>query len=223
MNTLTIKSLGVSITSNEGGMFNLNDLHKQAGLSENKRPSQWRSTIRSAMERTANLQSARVKTDKNGHDALFGTEQGVYAYAMWISPEFYLAVVNAFKELASGNNQKATDIALSSVISQDMLDKEKALRVEMNTLIKEKLGGGHAYVNYSRLACKCISGYTPSELKGSEDSAFKYIVEQKHGEGAGAYLASLEAIIMGLRLGLDYHQIAAMLRVKTGKNKEVFS
>ena len=80
----------------------------------------------------------------------------------------------------------------------------------------------HAYSNYSKLACKCISGYIPSSLKGGEDSAFKYIIDQGHVSGAGAYIAALEMIVMGIKAGLDYHQVAAMMMVKTGKNKELF-
>lgn len=111
MKQVTISKLNVSITSNEEGMFNLNDLWHQAKLEEKKRPSQWRNDVRKMMEQTANLQS-----DKQGNgNTTWASEQAVYAYAMFVSPEFYMAVVEAFTALVNGNVVKAKKIAKAEV------------------------------------------------------------------------------------------------------------
>lgn len=108
MKTITIKTLNVSITSNEAGEFNLNDIWNQCKLPETKRPSEWRTDVKKALEASANLR----KVDKIG---TYATEQGVYAYAMWVSTEFYLIVVEAFTALVNGEVEEATKIAKSAV------------------------------------------------------------------------------------------------------------
>lgn len=160
----------------------------------------------------------KVKGSKGG---TYLDERHIIKLAGFIDDEFEDSVYEAFKELVNGNHEKALDVALSVAVPVGLINKEKALREEMNDLIKEKLGGGHNYSNYSKLACKAVSGYIPSELTGKTDSAFSYIVTQKHVEGAGAYIATLEMIVISLKAGLSYHQVAAMLQVKTGKNKDM--
>lgn len=111
MKTVTIKTLNVSITSNEAGMFNLNDIWNKCNLPDAKRPRSWRNDVRKAMERSTNLYS-----DKQGNgNATWATEQAVYAYAMFVSTEFYMLVVEAFTALVNGEVEEATKIAKSAV------------------------------------------------------------------------------------------------------------
>ena len=38
-----------------------------------------------------------------------------------------------------------------------------------------------------------------------------------------ALITAMEHVVMGLKVGLDYHKIAAMLNVETAKNGELFA
>lgn len=84
--TLTFNGITTKLVSDEDGMFNLNLLHKASGNSNGKRPSLWmtNSTTRSLLE-AGNLASKSVRG--RGITGTWIVEQGVYAYAAWISPE----------------------------------------------------------------------------------------------------------------------------------------
>lgn len=160
------------------------------------------------------------KEGKNGGTYL--TETQVCALCSYTDTAFMMEVMEAFKLLVNGNANAAMDKALSAAVPSELIEKEKRLRVIMNELIKEKLGGGHAYSNYSKLICKCISGYIPSNLTLGDKSAFEYIVSLNHVEVDGAYIAGLEMTIMALKAGVEYHSLAAMMQVQTTKNKSMF-
>ncbi|MNL70958.1 hypothetical protein D3C87_1960350 [compost metagenome] len=59
-------------------------------------------------------------------------------------------------------------------------------------------------------------------LTGKNGSAKDYLKNVDHAPGMAALIAAMESIIMGLRVGLDYHKIAAMLNVETTKNVDYF-
>lgn len=97
---------GYQWSCNEDRMWNLNELHKALNLPDSKKPSQWRSSLRSLLDRCANLHT--VNGDGGG---TWSTEQGAIAYAMWVSDEFYLKVVNAFIALRNGAVIHARNLA----------------------------------------------------------------------------------------------------------------
>ncbi|EHC0365568.1 KilA-N domain-containing protein [Salmonella enterica] len=84
--TLTFNGTTTKLVSDNEGMFNLNVLHKVSGNFNGKRPSLWmtNSTTRSLLE-AGNLASKSVRG--RGITGTWIVEQGVYAYASWISPE----------------------------------------------------------------------------------------------------------------------------------------
>ncbi|EBM5749119.1 KilA-N domain-containing protein [Salmonella enterica] len=84
--TLTFNGITTKLASDDEGMFNLNALHKASGNFNGKRPSLWmtNSTTRSLLE-AGNLASKSVRG--RGITGTWIVEQGVYAYASWISPE----------------------------------------------------------------------------------------------------------------------------------------
>ena len=167
-------------------MFNLNDLHKQANLGENKRPSQWRSEVRAAMERSANLQS-----DKQGNgNTTFATEQGVYAYAMWVSPEFYLIVVEAFTALVNGKVSEAQTIAQSAV--QVAIDKA----IENNRT-------GKMYGKQMSKALK-ESMDKPLDMIDTLTSISKGMVTLKTGKGREGYWQQARTMVE--KLQVEYRQ-----------------
>lgn len=96
INTNTIEALPIVIenhlfTCNDQRMWNLNEIHQVLNLSDSKAPSQWRTEVSRHMDRSANLQT--VNGDNGG---TWATEAGAIAYAMWVSTDFYLMVINAF-------------------------------------------------------------------------------------------------------------------------------
>ncbi|EIZ8939830.1 KilA-N domain-containing protein [Salmonella enterica] len=84
--TITFNGITTKLISDNEGMFNLNVLHKASGNFNGKRPSLWmtNSTTRSLLE-AGNLASKSVRG--RGITGTWIVEQGVYAYASWISPE----------------------------------------------------------------------------------------------------------------------------------------
>lgn len=153
------------------------------------------------------------------------TQENLYQLAAHVSPEFRKAVYDAFAAAASGDGKGAVDIATSVAIPAELLDREKVLRLQMNSLLDIAANGDSAkrtqlYTNFNRLIAKAVSGYAPKELTGGDSPTFKYIVEKGHKGGVSAYLATMELIIAGLFAKLDYHTIALMLRVETTKNKD---
>ena len=85
-------------------------------------------TLREIKE--ALLHSEKIRSVNGGvNRGTWATEQSVYAYAMFISTEFYVAVVEAFSLLAQGKTEEALDIAASFVVTPELVRhlSEKAL------------------------------------------------------------------------------------------------
>lgn len=96
MNTNIIEALPIVIENhsficNDQRMWNLNEIHRVLNLPDSKAPSQWTNKVREALSNSGNFQSIE---GKNG--GTWATEKGAIAYAMWVSPEFFEMVVDAF-------------------------------------------------------------------------------------------------------------------------------
>jgi hypothetical protein len=92
------------------GRYCLNDLHKAAGGMSKDQPSFFmRRTdtrlLTHEINRSANSQSAIATTNGGTSPGTFVCKELVYAYAMWISPQFNLKVIRAFDALATGKVQ----------------------------------------------------------------------------------------------------------------------
>ncbi|HHL2713081.1 TPA: phage antirepressor KilAC domain-containing protein [Yersinia enterocolitica] len=117
---------GVEITTDLGGRFNLNALHKASGLGSNKAPAQWLRTL-AAQELVREVTDMQICTSPL-HSIKGGLYQGTFAhellavsYAGWISPAFQLQVNQTFLDYRTGKLQSAP-MALPSM-------KELALMV----------------------------------------------------------------------------------------------
>ncbi|MFM5077609.1 KilA-N domain-containing protein [Aeromonas caviae] len=150
-------------------------------------------------------------------------KRGLLAFAAYCSREFEDAVFDAFDELTKGNTMQAAVIAESVAVSSELLEKHDATRKAMNDVIKAKGIDmcGKAYGNFYRLACKAATGYVPSVLTGKNGSAKEYIKQVSNAPCMNALIACMETITMGLKVGLDYHKVAAMLNVETSQNGEL--
>ncbi|OQX16170.1 MAG: hypothetical protein BWK73_04720 [Thiothrix lacustris] len=102
MPPLSVCDTSISIRNN---LYSLNDLHRAAGTDRKFQPSNFL--------RAEQAQSLISEIDKSSdvrisHEVIRGANGGtfvcrelVYAYAMWISPKFNLAVIRAFDHLAT--------------------------------------------------------------------------------------------------------------------------
>lgn len=113
---------GMQIRRDHEGRFCINDLHRASGGEKRHQPSNWL-----ALQQTQALIGAieRAAAQEPGNEGVapmvsrqglgtFGAKSLVYAYAMWISPEFNLRVIEAYDELQMQriNNQNAMTPAL---------------------------------------------------------------------------------------------------------------
>lgn len=123
MNPIAINQIRIRQTN---GLYCLNDLHRAAGNEKRHQPSDWLKN-QQTKELIAELDgkpSIQENQSLNPTTGIFGVEQNqqviqvvnggdrrgtyvcrelVYAYAMWISPRFHIAVIHAFDALVSGS------------------------------------------------------------------------------------------------------------------------
>ena len=92
-NKLPITINGIDINPNKDGMYCLNDIAKAGGLTGQKAlPSQWRTKDADYFKLNANL---HLVGNTNNSKA-YATEAAAIAYAMWVSMDFYMLVVQTF-------------------------------------------------------------------------------------------------------------------------------
>lgn len=129
MPPLSVFGTDVSIRAN---FYSLNDLHIAAGSQAKHQPSRFlrneqtqaliaeiekypnlgildseKGTNSYLLDKSANSQTLAVEIIKGRNGGTFVCKELVYAYAMWISPKFSLAVIRAFDHLASGGKVMA--------------------------------------------------------------------------------------------------------------------
>ena len=216
-----------TIRQNAEGLHSLTDIEK-AWLTEGGAGGQlrhWKDTpdVRD-MLLSSEIRITNVKT-RGANAGTWGCKEAVIEYASYCSSEFRRAVRKAFIALTEGDTLKAAAIAEFVAVSPELLEKHDAARNAMNAMIQAKgiSMGGNAYGNFYRLACKAATGYVPSVLTGSNGTAKDYIKSAKHPACMNALITAMEHVVMGLKVGLDYHKIAAMLQVETTKNGELFA
>lgn len=101
MNQLPVIA-GVEITIDAEGRYNLNALHRASGLGDHKSPNRWlrHTPAKELIEAVKNLTplkaSEPINTVSVGTPGTFAIEQLAVAYANWISPAFYLQVIDTF-------------------------------------------------------------------------------------------------------------------------------
>lgn len=190
--------LNCSIQQDADGRYCLNDLHKAAGGLSKDQPHRW---LRSAntqrlIEVVASTQKRVddnfqvVSTMAGGSEAAGGTfaiKTLVYAYAMWVSPEFQVQVIETFDRVQMEERarlQKSADAyAAISVSEADMLISEAALTLEIPRQAFFKHLSAHLGWIYKK-----GSKWWPKQ-KAVEDG---FVARRRHsftkdGEGRGSY------------------------------------
>lgn len=119
-----IKIMGEVFESDDNGFLNLNEIRERLSLPVSKTPNQWRSKVSEYLFETGNLQSEEINNLGSNLKYKFmkADEVGVVAYAMWVSPDFYVSVISSFVELRRGNVEGALQHA-ASTMSEESADK----------------------------------------------------------------------------------------------------
>ncbi|MCG5494515.1 KilA-N domain-containing protein [Ectothiorhodospira variabilis] len=91
----------MTIRQDDEDRYCLNDLHKAAGGEDRHRMNRWLA-LDQTHELILEIESGGippVSTVMGRNGGTFVVKELVYAYAMWISPKFHLAVIRAYDEL----------------------------------------------------------------------------------------------------------------------------
>jgi len=224
MKQITFNGITTTIHQNADGLYSLTGISQawvQSGGTGGQLEHWKRTSDVVTMIETCEI---RIISSRGRNRETWGCNRAVVLFASYCSTAFQLAVVDAFTALTKGNVLEAAAIAEAITVSPELIEKHDATRKAVNTILQEKgvTMSGHAFGNFYRLACKAATGYTPSMLTGKNGSAKDYLKNVDHAPGMAALIAAMESIIMGLRVGLDYHKIAAMLNVETTKNVDYF-
>ena len=127
---------GVEINVSDSGLYNLNALHQASGGEDRHRPSYWIAgqKTKALIDLIENDGSKAVVVVEGLNAGTFVHEDLVYAYAMWVSPEFHLQVIRAFKALVRGDIKKALSEAEKAQIAfcRDLLKDPKGNRIDVD-------------------------------------------------------------------------------------------
>jgi len=108
------------------GRYSLNDLHKAAGGAERHGPDRFlrldqTQLLIDAISNSPDSENKNPLSSKTGrYGGSYGAKELVYAYAMWISPQFHLQVIRAYDALATGNLEKAQLTANATATAQKL-------------------------------------------------------------------------------------------------------
>ena len=188
-----------SIRQDARGRFNLNDLHRAAGGGEKHSPNRW---TRSEGYKgligvlTPKMAFAPAVSRRGGKvPGTFVCKELVYAYAMWISPEFSLEVIQTFDKAVQGQIDwkfLRSAAASSAKVANDIL---KMTRQEAG-----KDTASHHYSNEARMVNSILSG----EYKGLDRNSLS-----SDQLALLTYLQERNAVLIGR--GLSYQQRKELL------------
>lgn len=106
---VAIQVAGVRIRQDAEGRFRLNDLHKAAGGEARHRPGYWMEN-QQAVELVRLLETAGIPVvsleGRNG--GTYAVKELVYAYAMWVRPEFHLHVIRTFDAVVTAQLEEVS-------------------------------------------------------------------------------------------------------------------
>lgn len=119
MANITLAGIG-NIHTDAEGRYSLNDFHKAAGGEDRHAPDRFLrlDSTASLIAAISNSPEVEIKNPvsvtKGRYGGSYVCEELIYAYGEWISGEFHLKVIRAFKALAKGDIEKAQQIARPS-------------------------------------------------------------------------------------------------------------
>lgn len=118
----------VEIGTDEDGRYSLNDLHKAAGGEKNLQPNyfmrtkEFKGTVEVLTPQNSGIKPVTRKAGRyNGGTWI--CEELVIDYAMWVSPEFKVKVIQTFLALSKGDHDKASAIISNNRKQLDIIKK----------------------------------------------------------------------------------------------------
>lgn len=171
MDNQALTVANVTIRQDGQGRFNLNDLHEAAGGHSNDAPRQWLRSQKSQelleeLTRELIMQNCTIEplSSKRGrYGGTYVIKELVYAYAMWISPQFNIKVIRAYDEMVNAPAPQPEQPALptdylsalkalvaSEEEKEQLAIENKEMSDELNYLTIQEFGAlTHRYLSHS--------------------------------------------------------------------------
>ena len=114
----------MDIRRDDVGRYCLNDCHRAAGGEKKHGPSYWAvaDQTRGLVDELRGLPEIRYAPlqvlNDGSNNGTYAVKELVYAYAMWISPSFHLAVIRAFDGMVTGTIQAPAQLRLPQTFSE---------------------------------------------------------------------------------------------------------
>lgn len=133
MNSLSNLSKNIRI---ENGLYSLNDLHKASGGKDKHAPFRFMRNAQTRLlineiEQTPDLVLAYRSCHGGKESGTWVCKELVYAYAMWISAEFYLNVIRTFDLVQSKNTEcmEIDQIGYVQLLERQLIQYEKKMNL----------------------------------------------------------------------------------------------
>lgn len=217
MITIKFKDQSVEVRQHPDNpeLYCLNDIHKASGLTG--KLTDLTKNLSEFKMRQYGVSSIKGKGKAQG---TYANEMGVYWFSAKVDEKFEAVVFEAFKELANGNMQKATDISVSAVVTDEMKLKITEASKRVNAVIpdwdskQEKQRGTRAYhCIWDHIVSKCVTGGSLKSIKDAHgvSSLADYFIKTGNTDGIGAYLAITKMLPPLLKAGVDYYVLKAAI------------
>lgn len=155
---------GAAVKTDTEGRFSLNDLHKAAGGEKRHAPNYWLENQQTkeliAVMKTTGNPVVKIEGRSGG---TFVAKQLVYAYAMWVKPEFHLAVINSYDDLVNGRIEEVERRAAREAARLEFHDMTDALVFAREALGKKT--EPHHHSNEANLLNRIAIGMTSAQFK----------------------------------------------------------
>ncbi len=141
------------IQKDDYGRYCLNDLHKAAGGESRHKPSEWMRN-KQTTELINEIEIAGIPAIESKQQVgTFAVKELVYAYAMWVSPKFHLAVIRAYDAMVTQHVAQPDDQVRSALTLL-----EGAARM-LNYSETSKIKGLTVIANHYHLPTKMLPAY----------------------------------------------------------------
>lgn len=124
MSNQTLAISGIDIHQDSKNHYCLNDLHKASGGEQKHQPSNWLRNQQTLdliefLKSEESMEKIEPLFTKQGLGT-YAVKELVYAYAMWISPQFHIQVIRAYDALVV---QKTLDFEFLKPITEPIAPK----------------------------------------------------------------------------------------------------
>jgi len=195
------------------GLYDLNDLRKQALVEQQKRGSidflikskfQVSDWTRSLDQKSKDVYNILAKRGRGA--TTLANKQGLISYTSWLDDDFRRSLEAAFVAIAEGRDEDARSIVGSSMIDMEMVEKvnerwKKYISWSYKTFsLVNKIYGA----NMVRMVLESSLGVSAkASIKGkSNDAVIPRLVEQGHGDAILALNATLGLVSRTLKTGV---------------------